>query len=59
VVTQVSARTEFERQLISEVVDCVGGIVDRNGDSGVNSETLECFFKEMAHQEFVWVSIGR
>lgn len=48
VVTPASTNDARLRQVIEDVMACVGSVVDRSGQPGVSSEQVEAFFDEAA-----------
>jgi hypothetical protein len=57
VITELSAQDEASKQLILEIVDCVGSVEDRSGKIGVNADLAAAFFKHV--KEYVeWLTTG-
>ncbi|GEJ55989.1 hypothetical protein [Anaeromyxobacter diazotrophicus] len=46
------------RQLLAEVVDCVGAKVDRSGKPGVDQERLDLFFEELRRFVAWWADVA-
>ena len=48
IVTPDAASDPELRQVLADVVDCIGGVTDRNGQQGVDQAHLDRFFDELA-----------
>ena len=48
IITENSADDEAVKTLIKNVIDCMGGITDRSGDPGVDTDKIEAFYAALA-----------
>ena len=48
IITENSADDEAVKTLIKNVIDCMGGITDRSGDPGVDTDKIEAFYTALA-----------
>ncbi|TLS75984.1 hypothetical protein FE236_08345 [Mariprofundus erugo] len=48
IITSASADDEELRRLISEIVQCMGGVADRSGDPGMDASMSKQFFEDVA-----------
>lgn len=47
IITEVSAEDEATRQLVREILDCVGSEMDLTGKPGIHTAKIEAFFAEV------------
>lgn len=58
VITEASAQDDRAKQLIQDVIDCVGGVEDKNGQTGIDAEKVNEFFKHV-HEHAEWLKKGK
>ncbi len=48
IITENSADDEAVKALIKNVIDCMGGVTDRSGDPGIDTNKIEAFYQALA-----------
>lgn len=48
IITENSADDEAVKALIKTVIDCMGGVTDRSGDPGIDTDKIEAFYTALA-----------
>ena len=48
IITENSADDEALKALIKNVIDCMGGVTDRSGDPGIDTDKIEAFYTALA-----------
>lgn len=48
IITENSADDEAVKALIKNVLDCMGGVTDRSGDPGIDTDKIEAFYQALA-----------
>ena len=48
IITENSADDEAVKALIKNVIDCMGGVTDRSGDPGTDTDKIEAFYTALA-----------
>lgn len=48
IITENSADDEALKALIKNVIDCMGGVTDRSGDLGIDTDKIEAFYTALA-----------
>ena len=48
IISELSASNDDEKAVIAAIVKTMGGVTDRSGESGVNTETIEKFYQALA-----------
>ena len=48
IITENSADDEAIKALIKTVIDCMGGVTDRSGDPGIDTDKIEAFYTALA-----------
>lgn len=48
IITENSADDEVLKALIKNVIDCMGGVTDRSGDPGIDTDKIEAFYTALA-----------
>ena len=48
IITENSAEDEAVKALIKNVLDCMGGVTDRSGDPGIDTDKIEAFYTALA-----------
>lgn len=48
IITENSADDEALKALIKNIIDCMGGVTDRSGDPGIDTDKIEAFYTALA-----------
>ncbi|MBO4575237.1 MAG: hypothetical protein J5708_07955 [Bacteroidales bacterium] len=48
IITENSADDEAVKALIKSIIDCMGGVTDRSGDPGIDTDKIEAFYTALA-----------
>ena len=48
IITENSADDEALKALIKSIIDCMGGVTDRSGDAGIDTDKIEAFYTALA-----------
>ena len=48
IITENSADDEAVKALIKTIIDCMGGVTDRSGDPGIDTDKIEAFYTALA-----------
>ncbi len=48
IITENSADDEAVKALIKSIIDCMGGVTDRSGDAGIDTDKIEAFYTALA-----------
>ena len=57
IITENSADDEAVKALIKNVIDCMGGVTDRSGDPGIDTDKIEAFYQALADYT-AWKEVG-